>query len=101
MSVADLNAWQKIAVTRFHFNIRNGLGYTSDDEGIDLSSVKEARLEAIRGARSLLSAEVLEGSLDLNGQIEVTDDHQASVMTVRFVEAVDVHPLDQSGAAGR
>src|SRR4028118_1960789 len=68
-------------VARYHFNIRNGHGYTADDEGMDLSSDDEARRHAITGARSLLSAEVLDGLLDLNGQIEVTDCDQASVMT--------------------
>ena len=68
---------------------------------MDLSSNDDARLEAIRGARSLLSAEVLDGALDLNGQIEVTDGRQASVMTVRFIEAVDVHPLDHRASNDR
>ena len=81
-------------MARYHFNIRNGHGYTADDEGMDLSSEDEARRHAITGARSLLSAEVLEGTLDLNGQIEVTDDHQAAVMTVHFLDAVDVQPLN-------
>ena len=88
-------------MARYHFNIRNGHGFTADDEGQDLSSDEEARLHAITGARSLLSAEVLEGTLDLNGQIEVTDDHQASVMTVHFVEAVDVHGIDQLALGDR
>ena len=88
-------------MARYHLNIRNGNGFTADDEGMDLSSIDHARQEAIRGARSLLSAEVLEGKLDLNGQIEVTDDDSACILTVRFVEAVDVHPLDNSASLDR
>ena len=76
---------------RYHFNIRNGYGYTLDEEGLDLSSDKDARWQAIRGARSLMSADVLDGTLDLGGQIEVTDDHNDAVMTVRFRDVVDVH----------
>lgn len=76
---------------RYHFHIRNGLGFTADEEGLDLSSEQHARVEAIRGARSLMSADVLEGMLDLAGQIEVMDEHNGEVMTVRFSDAVRVH----------
>ncbi len=75
---------------RYHFNIRNGNGFTPDDEGLDLSSETDARDLAIRGARSLMSADVMEGKLDLAGQIEVTDDQDGEVMTVRFTDAISV-----------
>jgi hypothetical protein len=88
-------------VARYHFNIRNGHGFTADDEGQEMASAEEARLHAITGARSLLSAEVLEGTLDLNGQIEVTDGGKAPVMTIRFVEVVDVRPAAQSASSDR
>lgn len=91
----------KRAVARYHFNIRNGNGYTADDEGTDLASDEEARLHAIEGARSLISAEVLQGSLDLNGQIEVTDEAETAVMTVRFAEAVEVRAPDPSSGSDR
>jgi osmotically-inducible protein OsmY len=87
-------------VARYHFNIRNGTGFTADDEGMDLSSEADARSHAIEGARSLISAEVLQGTLDLNGQIEVTDEGQEAVMTVRFVEAV-VEPAAVGEQAAR
>ena len=77
---------------RYHFNIRNGFGFTADEEGLDLMSDTDARLQAIRGARSLICAEVLEGRLDLSGQIEVTDSQNDEVMTVRFSDAVRVDP---------
>lgn len=75
---------------RYHFNIRNGFGFILDEEGLELSSDQDARMQAISGARSLLSAEVLEGTLDLSGQIEVTDDDNFEVLTVRFRDAIDV-----------
>jgi Domain of unknown function (DUF6894) len=81
----------------YHFNIRNGFGFAADEEGLDLSSEKDARVQAIRGARSLMSADVLEGRLDLNGQIEVTDEQNDEVMTIRFRDVVSVH---QGGASG-
>ena len=84
---------------RYHFNIRNGSGFTIDEEGLDLFSETDARAQAIRGARSLMSAEVLEGMLDLNGQIEVTDDLNDAVLTVRFSDVVDVRQGDHTAAA--
>lgn len=39
---------------------------------------------------------MLEGRLDLDGQIEVTDGGDAAILTVRFCDAVKVEP----GAAG-
>lgn len=75
---------------RYHFNIRNGLGFIADEEGLELSSDKDARMQAIRGARSLLSAEVMEGTLDLAGQIEVTDEQNDEVLTIRFRDVVHV-----------
>ncbi|MEP6962512.1 MAG: hypothetical protein ABI995_10550 [Acidobacteriota bacterium] len=74
----------------YHFNIRNGSGFTRDEEGLELSSEQHARAEAIKGARSLLSAEVMEGMLDLTGQIEVTDDEDDEVMTVHFRDTVRI-----------
>ena len=75
---------------RYHFNIRNGHGFSRDDEGMDFSSDRDAWVHAIEGARSLMSAELLEGTLDLDGQIEVTDDQDDAVLTVRFRDAVRV-----------
>lgn len=77
-------------MARFHFNIRIGGGFIADEEGLDLSSARDARFQAIRGARSLISAEVLEGRLDLGGQIEVTDEDNDEVLTIRFRDAVRV-----------
>ena len=75
----------------YHFNIRDGRGLTRDDEGLDLSSATDARALAIKGARSLISADALDGALDLSGQIEITDDEGDDVMTIRFRDAVRVH----------
>ena len=88
-------------MARYHFNIRNGHGFIPDDEGMTLSSDDEARAHAITGARSLMSAEVLEGMLDLNGQIEITDGGQEPIMTVRYTEALEVHPAGQLESADR
>jgi len=104
-SAFRVQAWQTStqgndgAVARYHFNIRNGNGFTADDEGMEMSSDQDARSHAIDGARSLMSAEVLQGTLDLNGQIEITDEAKDAVMTVRFTEAVDLRPATSSAGS--
>ncbi|HUE80243.1 MAG TPA: hypothetical protein VMN38_11515 [Sphingomicrobium sp.] len=86
---------------RYYFNIRNGCGFTPDEEGVELSSAGDVRAQAIRGARSLISAGVLEGLLDLDGRIEVIDECDDEVLTLRFRDAVDIHHDDPFGAANR
>jgi len=71
---------------RFVFHIRNGLGFVPDEEGAEIPSVEAARLHAVRGARSLMSAEVTEGELDLRGRLEVTDTEGTPVLMLPFRE---------------
>ena len=75
---------------RFFLNIRNGLGFIPDDEGQELPSAEHARDEAVKGARSLLSAEVSEGRLDLRGRIEVTDGQGKITEVVQFRDVVHI-----------
>lgn len=77
-------------VPKFFFHIRNGLGFTEDEEGQELASVEDARAAAVVGARSLLSAEVVEGQLDLRGRIEVRDGEGRGVATVEFGDVVEI-----------
>lgn len=88
-------------MARYHFNIRNGHGFTADEEGADLPSDADARDRAIEGARSLMSAQVLEGVLDLDGRIEVTEEGRGAVMSVHYREAVEVRSEEPVGGTGR
>ena len=58
-------------MSRYHFNIHNGLGFVEDEEGRELGAPAEARIEALKGARSIIADEVLQGRLDLRGRLEV------------------------------
>lgn len=77
-------------MSRFYLNIRNGTGYTPDEEGVEVAGPDDVRPMAIQGARSILSEELLAGEIDLSGQIEVTDEEGAIVMIVPFAEVVAV-----------
>jgi hypothetical protein len=75
---------------RFYLHIHDRIGFASDDEGREQASVEEARDEAVKGARSLLSADVADGRLDLRGRIEVMDGHGQLLDVVPFEEVVEI-----------
>jgi hypothetical protein len=77
-------------MAHYHFHVLNGLGLTEDDEGRDLADLDVARREAINGARSIISEEARDGRVDLRGRIDVTDASGRVLLTVRFIEAVEI-----------
>ena len=74
----------------FFLNIRNGFGFAPDEEGHDLPTPQDAKEEAVKGARSLLGSELVEGRLDLRGRIEVADASGKLIDIVRFSDVVDI-----------
>lgn len=86
-------------MSRYYFHVHNGAGLVLDHEGVELRSLEQARLAAVKGARSLISADVEAGLLDLNGRIEVVDASGTVVMVVAFRDAVvirDLRPAQRS-----
>ena len=79
-------------MARYYFNLHNSIGFVRDEEGRELSDIETARAEAIRGARSVIAEDVLQGRLDLNGKIDVLDGDGALCLTIRFSDAVAVAP---------
>ena len=75
---------------RYFFHVRDSLGYAEDDEGLELPGMAEARDAAVSGARSLLSAEVTAGALDLRGRIEVADEAGSLIETIRYEDVLAV-----------
>lgn len=63
-----------------------------DDEGVELPDAVAAKEQALENARAIACAEVAEGHLGLNHRIEVTDAFDALVVTVKFKDAVKLHP---------
>lgn len=74
---------------RLYFDIHNGSGLTEDREG-QAMPIEDARAFAIRSIRSILSDEVLHGTLDLTGRIEIRTGEGESMGMVRFDEAIDM-----------
>jgi CRP-like cAMP-binding protein len=75
---------------RFFFNIRNGNGFTEDEEGREFADAATAREEAVRGIRSIVGEEAKEGRIDLRGRIEVADETGRRVCDVGFGDALEV-----------
>jgi hypothetical protein len=48
--------------------------YIRDLEGADFPNVEAARVEAIEGARELISEETLNGAIDLTAAFEIADE---------------------------
>lgn len=57
---------------------------------LEVSSLAVAREEAVHGIRSLLAAEVINGSFNLDGRIDIKDARGDVLLTVPFKEAIDV-----------
>jgi hypothetical protein len=81
-------------VPRFFFHIQDHRGAIKDMEGRELASEEMARKEAIKGARSILSYEALQGLVDLTGRIEVTDAEGTVLFCLRYSETVEVRVAD-------
>ena len=73
---------------RFFFHVRERRGASPDIEGMDLPDRNTAVNVALKGARSILCDEVMEGCLDLDGAIQVTDEEGRELFTITFSEAV-------------
>ena len=73
---------------RFFFHIRNGNGFTEDEEGQELADRGDAEKVAVRSARFLLAEEAREGEIDLRGRLEVVDESGGDVVTVPFADVL-------------
>jgi hypothetical protein len=77
---------------RYFFHVYNRSGAALDEEGLELSDVFAARDHALRGIRSLLSAEVLTGKLDLHGHLDVAEPDGTKVARLEFGDALVIRP---------
>ena len=61
-----------------------------DEEGVELPNLAAARLQAVRGARDLMTEQVRHGYLVLSHWIDVVDEQGEKVLTVTFRDAIDI-----------
>jgi hypothetical protein len=81
----------------FYLHVYDSAGFATDEEGTDCSGLDGARDAAIRGIRSLLAEEVLQGKFDLRGRIDIADEGGNIVTVIPFRDAVALR-LDEEGA---
>jgi hypothetical protein len=74
---------------RFFFNVYDDI-VALDEEGQELPDAEAAKREAVRGVRSLASAQVLQGRLNVDHSVEVQDEDRRQVALIRFGEVVRV-----------
>ena len=75
-------------MARYYFHIHDSHGLVPDDEGRELPDLETVRRQALKGARSIISGEAMQGYVDMERRIEVTDDAGAPVLAIPFDEAV-------------
>jgi hypothetical protein len=75
---------------RYYLHIRGAEDFAPDEEGLEAPCLGDAERAAIAGARSLLSADVAAGELDLRGAIEIADENGAVIRTVRFSDVLTI-----------
>jgi hypothetical protein len=73
---------------RFHLHIRTPGGLIEDEEGLEFPDHAAATVEAVSGARSLMSGEVAGGTICFDQSIEIHDAAGRLLSTVPFSDAV-------------
>ena len=76
-------------VSRFYFHIYDDI-VANDEEGLELPNLAAARLQALKGARELMTEQIRHGCLELSHWIDVTDEGGDKVLTIAFRDAVDI-----------
>jgi hypothetical protein len=79
-------------VALYYFHIRCNGELIRDPEGLELPDLETAMHEALKGAWSMMSADILTGTLRLNQAIEICDSRGRSLSTLRFADAVSIIP---------
>ena len=79
---------------RFFFHLHDRGHVFRDEDGKECNDVTEASKLALRSARAIVSADALDGSIDLSGRIEIADEQGAVVLTVLYRDAVAIRPPD-------
>jgi hypothetical protein len=75
-------------MARYFFHLKAGGEIKPDDTGIDLPDEDAARIQAIKGAQSMLAeAKQVGGPNRLDWKFVVADENGRTVMTVPFADA--------------
>jgi hypothetical protein len=76
-------------MAHYYFDVLNGNGLTTDEEGQDYATLEQARLQALESIRSIVSEEAAAGVVDLSGEVRVRTEREQQ-FTIAFADAVKV-----------
>ena len=76
----------------YYFHLRDGTDMLLDPEGSELPDFPAVRAQALTGARSIMSADILEGRMQLDLRIDVEDAAGSLVYRLPFTDAVEFIP---------
>ena len=80
---------------RFYFDVREGAGFTPDDEGLEFDSLDAAEREAACAAAEIGRDRLPKGA-SREVTVEVRNEHRQRVLTITVSMEVDrVEPLPQ------
>jgi hypothetical protein len=74
----------------FYFHLYNHVGFVRDHEGQQLPDLDQAREQARREIRSIVSEEAKEGVIDLTGRVEIAGGAGEILEVVLFAQAVEL-----------
>lgn len=77
----------------FYFHLRDGRDVLIDPEGIELAGLPAIAARALMEARSIISADALDGHINLDQRIDVEDVLGTLVHRLEFAQAVTMGPL--------
>lgn len=75
-------------MARYFFHVHDRLGILEDDEGIEFTTLDEAKEEAQRSARDLMAESKKFGTLGLDRVIEVQTANGDTVYSLWFKDAL-------------
>lgn len=76
-------------MARYYFNMYEcGTQLVPDEDGIEVSGPEAIREQAVREARGVMAAEIMEGNLCLGCRIDVYNENRQLVLTLPFRDAV-------------
>ena len=79
-------------MARYYFHVRTPSRFQTDDVGLDFADDKEARRQAVLGARDLF-AEMAQAGYDISMWcVEIGDETGRTVASISFKDALGPHP---------
>jgi hypothetical protein len=76
-------------VPRYFFHVYDDV-IAQDEEGLELPNPAAARLNALIGARDLITEQVRHGYIVLSHWIDVVDEQGEKVLAVTFRDAIEI-----------